>query len=305
MTTPDRYVVLDDRGLIGVDGEDAREFLQGLVSNDVRRVAPDRAIHAAFLTPQGKYLHDFFIVEDNGGLLLDCETRRLDDLKRRLGIYKLRAKVALADRSESFVVAALIGDGVFATLGLPAETPAETPGAAARFAGGVAYLDPRLAAAGARVVLPRDGAAKALENSGFAAADRTEYDALRIRLGLADGSRDMEVEKAILLENGFDELHGVDWDKGCYMGQELTARTRYRGLIKKRLVPVAVDGPLPAPGTPVMFEGKQAGEIRSGVEGAALALMRLEALDRAAAAGQPFTAADALITARKPEWAAF
>jgi hypothetical protein len=146
---------------------------------------------------------------------------------------------------------------------------------------------------------------KALETAGFAAADRGAYDALRIHLGLADGSRDMEVEKAILLENGFDELHGVDWDKGCYMGQELTARTRYRGLIKKRLVPVAVDGPLPAPGTPVMFEGKEAGEIRSGVEGAALALMRLEYLDRAAASGQPFTAADARITAHKPDWATF
>ena len=301
MATPERFVVLADRGLIGVDGADAREFLQGLVSNDVRRVAPDRAIHAAFLTPQGKYLHDFFIVDDNGGLLLDCEARRLDDLKRRLGSYKLRAKVALADRSEAFVVAALIGDGILATLGLPAETP----GAAARFADGVAYVDPRLAAAGARAVLPRAGAAKALEDAGFAAADRGAYDALRIHLGLADGSRDMEVEKAILLENGFDELHGVDWDKGCYMGQELTARTRYRGLIKKRLVPVAVDGPLPATGTPVMFEGKEAGEIRSGVEGAALALMRLEYLDRAAASGQPFTAADARITATKPDWATF
>ncbi len=301
MASADRYVVLEDRGLIGIEGEDAREFLQGLISNDVRGVAPDRAIHAAFLTPQGKYLHDFFIIEDNGGLLLDCESRRLDDLKRRLGIYKLRAKVALANRSEAFVVAALIGDGALATLGLPGETP----GAAARFADGVAYVDPRLAAAGARVVLPRDGAATALENAGFAAAERSDYDALRIRLGLADGSRDMEVEKAILLENGFDELHGVDWDKGCYMGQELTARTRYRGLIKKRLVPVTVDGPLPAPGTPVMFEDKQAGEIRSGVEGAALALMRLEYLDRAAASGQPFTAADARITATKPDWAAF
>jgi hypothetical protein len=301
MAKADRYVVLEDRGLLGVDGEDGRAFLQGLVSNDVRRVAADCAIYAALLTPQGKYLHDFFIVEDGGGLLLDCETARLDDLKRRLGIYKLRAKVALADRSAAYVVAALIGDGALAALGLPADTP----GAATRFAGGVAYVDPRLAAAGARAVLPRDGAATALEDAGFAAADRGEYDTLRIRLGLADGSRDMEVEKAILLENGFDELHGVDWEKGCYMGQELTARTRYRGLIKKRLVPVVVDGPLPAPGTPVMFEGKEAGEIRSGVDGAALALMRLEYLDRAAGSGEPLTAADARITAQKPNWAAF
>ncbi|MGF1639884.1 MAG: YgfZ/GcvT domain-containing protein [Rhodospirillales bacterium] len=300
MTTV-RSILLEDRGVIGIDGVDAREFLQGLVSNDVRKVTVDRAVHAALLSPQGKYLHDFFIVAVEGGLLVDCEAGRLDDLRRRLAVYKLRAKVVLADRSDAFAVAAVFGDGALAALGLPADTP----GAAVPFAGGVAYVDPRLAAIGARLLLPRDGAAAGLAATGFAAGDRAAYDTLRIGLGLADGSRDMEVERAILLENGFDELHGVDWDKGCYMGQELTARTRYRGLVRKRLVPVAVDGPLPPPGTPVLLDGKETGEVRSGVDGAALALIRLEALERAAASGAPLTAAGARLTPRKPDWAKF
>src|SRR6185503_18496273 len=106
-----------------------------------------------------------------------------------------------------------------------------------------------------------------------------EYEALRLELGVPDGSRDLPVEKAILLENGFDELHGIDWQKGCYMGQELTARTKYRGLVRKRLLPVEIEGPLPAPGTPVMAGDKEAGEMRSGADGLGLALLRLEHLE--------------------------
>jgi folate-binding protein YgfZ len=116
----------------------------------------------------------------------------------------------------------------------------------------------------------------------------------------------MEVEKAILLESGFDELHGVDWGKGCYMGQELTARTKYRALVKRRLVPVDVDGPVPPPGTPVIFEGKDVGEIRSGGGGVAMALIRLTALEQVADAnGSGFTADNARVTPVKPAWAVF
>jgi folate-binding protein YgfZ len=115
-----------------------------------------------------------------------------------------------------------------------------------------------------------------------------------------DGSRDLPVEKAILLENGFDELHGIDWQKGCYMGQELTARTRYRGLVRKRLLPVEIDGPLPASGTPVMAGDKEAGEMRSGIDGLGLALLRLEHLDKG-----PLTAGGATLTPRKPDWVKF
>jgi hypothetical protein len=127
---------------------------------------------------------------------------------------------------------------------------------------------------------------------------------LRLTLGVPDGSRDLVVEKSILLESGFDELNGVDWQKGCYIGQELTARTKYRGLIKKRLLPVTIAGPLPAPGTPVLLGTEDAGEMRSASDGMGLALLRLEALG-AASAEKPLTAGQARLTPRRPDWAKF
>ena len=291
------YMLLNDRGLLAVNGEDRRDFLQGLISNDTDRISSDCAIYAALLTPQGKYLHDFFVFQYAGALVLDCERERLDDLKKRLTIYKLRARVELNDLSRDFAVAAVTGAGTLEAFGLVAE-----PGRATTFVGGLVYVDPRLAAAGARAVLPRADAKQILTDAGFASGGDGEYDAHRLALGLPDGSLDLVVEKSILLESGFEELNGVDWQKGCYMGQELTARTKYRGLIKKRLVPVAVDGPLPEPGTLVMRDGKEAGEMRSGADGRALALMRLEHLE---GAGATFTAGDAVISPEKPDWAKF
>jgi len=293
------YVLLDDRGLLAVSGADRRAFLQGLISNDVDKVAGDRAIYAALLTPQGKYLHDFFVAELGETLYLDGEAARLDDLRRRLGLYKLRSKVTLAPAGPGWAVAALIGPEALARLQLPSE-----PGRARPFAGGLAYVDPRLAAAGVRAIVPAEGAASALAAAGFTAAPRTDYDRLRLSLGLPDGSRDLLVEKSILLENGFAELNGVDWDKGCYMGQELTARTRYRGLVKKRLLPVRIQGPAPAPGTPLQLGDKDAGEMRSASGDLGLALVRLDALAEAEARGAALTAGDAQVTPVKPDWLA-
>ncbi len=269
-----RYVVLEDRGIVMITGEDRRAFLQGLISNDVAHVSETQSIYAAFLTPQGKYLHDFFVAAMGDGLALDCERERSADLVRRLRIYKLRSKVGIEERSADWAVAALNGDGAATAASLAGGEP----GAAKTFAGGVAFVDPRLAEAGIRAILPRAEAVQRLEEAGFAAGAPAAYDRLRIGLGLADGSRDMQLERTILLECGFDELHGVDWEKGCFLGQELTARTKYRSLIRKRLIPVAVEGPLPAPGTPILRDGHQVGEMCSGTDGLGLAMLRLEAL---------------------------
>jgi len=240
------YERLGGRGVITVAGADRDAFLQGLISNDIGRVAADRAIWAALLTPQGKYLHDFFVVARGDTLLLDCEAARLMDLGKRLHTHKLRARVELGI-GEEFAVVALFGAGALEALDLSPE-----PGAARCVGDGVAYVDPRLAQAGARAILPAVDSTAILEALGFIAAEPESYDRWRLGLGLSDGSRDLIVEKSTLLESNFDELHGVDWDKGCFMGQELTARTKYRGLVRKRLMPVRVDGPPPEIGTPVM-----------------------------------------------------
>ena len=283
------------RGLLLLTGDDRSSFLQGLVSNDVRKLSPTQAIWAALLTPQGKYLHDFFVAALGDGWLIDGEGARIADLKRRLGIYKLRARIALEDVSDRFEVLQAWEAEAGAPLGLT------EPGQAIERGGTVAFLDPRLGDLGLRLIAPKETGAATLEALGYAPGNGADWDRLRLGQGVPDGSRDMVLEKAILLENGFDELHGVAWDKGCYIGQELTARTKYRGLVKKRLMPVAIDGPLPAPGTLILRDGQEAGEIRSGRDGLALALVRLDALD---AAG-PLTAGEATVRPQRPDWAKF
>lgn len=297
MTDSRPYVLLGDRGVLAVAGVDRVAFLQGLVSNDVAKATRTRALYAALLTAQGKYLHDFFMVAEGDTLLIEGEAARLDDLRRRLTLYKLRSKVTIADASDRLVAVALPGAEAARALELGQE-----PGTARSFARGIAYVDPRLAALGVRLLLPRDDAASLLTAHGFTPAGADLYDRLRLTLGVPDGSRDMTIEKAILLEAGFDELNGVDWNKGCYIGQELTARTKYRALIKKRLMPVTIDGPLPLPGAIVQLGEAEAGEMRSGRDGLGLALLRLEAVAEAAQRGTPLTAGAARLTPVKPDW---
>ncbi len=296
------FAILRDRALIGLDGTDARSFLQGLISNDITKVGPERAIYAAFLTAQGKYLFDFFVVAMGKTLLLDCEAARANEFMRRLSMYKLRASVEITECTDQFTVAAIFGDGTPACLNLENIT-----GRAGEWAGGVAFIDPRLAAVGARAIAPTGSDIPA----GCNPATFDAYEEARLRLGLPDGSRDMIVEKTLLLEAGFHELNGIDWDKGCFLGQELTARTKYRGLVKRRLVPVNVDGPLPDPGTPIMCEGRDVGEMRSGlariglarigVTGFGMAVMRIEAIDGTAQC----SAGETRIIPIKPDWAQF
>ncbi|HEV2334932.1 MAG TPA: folate-binding protein [Stellaceae bacterium] len=284
------FTILEDRGILAVSGPDRRPFLQGLVSNDVEKVATTRALYAALLTAQGKYLHDFIMVEVEDAIWLDAEAARLADLKRRLSLYRLRAKVELAERPE-LAVAAEFGEGALAALGV-----SSTPGEARPLEGGVVIADPRLAALGARIILDRSRLVRF--GAHFEQADFAAYDRHRLALGIPDGSRDLVLDKSILMEAGFDELHGVDWQKGCYIGQELTARTKYRGLIKKRLFPVRIDGPAPAPGTIVTANGRDAGELRSSRDGQGLALLRLDAID----AGRPFVADGATLAPVRPDW---
>ena len=285
------YVPLEDRGVVSVDGPEAGPFLQGLISNDIERVTDARAIYAALLTPQGKFLHDFFVLRRGAGYLLDCEGPRTGDLGRRLMAYRLRADVALADATEDFRVIALFGgDGGDGAFDLPAGD-----GGAAPCAGGTLMRDPRGAALGFRAVLPVGADLAFLEQTSFARGSPADYERHRIAMGAPDGSRDMEVGRATLMECGFEALNGVDFEKGCYVGQELTARTKHRGLVRRRLAPVALEGPLPPAGTPIMAGEREVGEIRSGLDDAALAVLRPERIAAATEAGVPLTAGDSRV----------
>jgi hypothetical protein len=251
-----RQAALPERGVIEVGGDDRETFLQGLVSNDVAQAVPGHAVWAALLTPQGKWLADFFIMADGDRLLLDCERGQMPLLLQRLSRFRLRAKVTLRAAEEFSVYAAW--------------TDAPT-------AQGIIAPDPRLPEAGWRLL-----SATPLPTT----ASEVDWDRHRLALGLPDGSRDLEPEKTVLLEAGFDELNGVSWSKGCYMGQELTARTKYRGLIKRRLIPVAVTGRLPLPGTPVFRGATEVGTMRSGRDQSGLAVLRMDAMRDTLTCGQ-------------------
>ncbi|MCI0431419.1 MAG: folate-binding protein [Rhodospirillales bacterium] len=282
----------DSRGVVSLEGEEVLSFLQGLVSNDVTQVARARAIYAALLTAQGRYLHDFFIAAAPGrALWIECEADRRQDLIRRLMLYRLRAKVRIADATEGLAVLRLFGAGALRRLGLPAE-----PGAARPLGGGIVFVDPRMAELGARAILPRAEVTALKEDPRFSLGPLEAYDRLRLALGVPDGSRDLEIEKALPMESGFDTLNAIDWQKGCYVGQELTARMRYRSLVKRRLIPVAIEGPAPEPGTPVLLDGAEAGVMRTARDGYGLALLRLDKLEEAG--GRPFTAGAARIAPR-------
>ena len=261
---------LPARAVLEVAGDDRISFLQGLVSNDVAEASPGRAVWAALLTPQGKWVADFFIFAAGERLLLDCEAVQAGMVAQRLTRFRLRAKVTV--QATPLLVHAAWG---------AAPAPAWT-------SNGVTAPDPRHPLAGWRILS---------ETPLPLTATEAQWDLHRLALGLPDGSRDMEAEKTTLLEAGFDELHGVSWTKGCYMGQELTARTKYRGLLKRRLVPVRVEGALPLPGTPVRRGEVEVGTMRSGLEGLGLALLRNEAIE---AGG--LLCGDATLYPAPPDW---
>jgi folate-binding protein YgfZ len=292
------YILLADRGVLALHGGDARAFLQGLLSNDVAEISDERAGYGALLTPQGKFLFDLFITQEGAQLLLESEAARLEQLLRRLLMYRLRSKVDIEDVSTRFAAAALIGEGVAGRLDLP-----ERPGAARKLEQGLVLINPRLARLGARALLPRDAAAAILADLGFEQVECAAYERLRLTLGVPDGSRDLLVEKSTLLESGFEELNGVDFAKGCFVGQELTARMKYRGLVRKRLMPVTFTGAPPPPGTIIRLGEREAGEMRSGIEGQGLALLRLEQVEKAKADGVALMAGDTAIQPLAPAWA--
>ena len=251
------------RGLIRVSGASARSFLQGLVTNDVEQVSESTPIYAALLTPQGKFLHDFLVVQLGDALMLDLEAERLQDMLRRLTMYRLRAEVDLADVSNELSVYAVFGGE---TDGLGDQLP------------GSFLPDPRSPVLGHRLY-SRSDPRQDLEALGANIVGPDAYDAFRITAGVPDGSRDIPVEKAFPLEYGFDALGAVSYEKGCYVGQELTARTHNRGKVKKALYRVRFEANAPAAGTAIRSGDAEVGEVLTSVGQYGLAHLRIDAAE--------------------------
>jgi folate-binding protein YgfZ len=265
-----KAAVLEDRGVVRVGGEDAESFLQGLLTNNVEGLQPGEARYAGLLTPQGKILFDMIVVritaESGAAFLLDCAAAQATDLARRLGFYKLRAKVAIADESAD--------RGVVASWG---GTPESLPE-------GMAYADPRDPRLGWRAIMPRPAAA------AIGTEHVATYEALRIETVAPKGGVDFAYGDAFPHDANFDLLNGVDFQKGCYVGQEVVSRMKHRGSGRKRVARVKLSADAPPPGTPVLDGELPVGTLGSSSGREALAMLRLDRADEAKATGRGLSA---------------
>lgn len=285
-----KAALLPDRGVVKVAGADARTFLNGLLTTNVEKVTPEQAHFGALLTPQGKIIVDCIVIEataeDGGGFFLDCPRALAPQLLEKLKFYKLRAKAICEDLSETLGVMA-VWDGSGAT----------------EF--GLLYADPRLPALGQRVMLPPDTAKEAAAELGAELMEAQAYEAHRIALGVPRGGLDFIYGDAFPHETDMDQLAGVDFEKGCYIGQEVVSRMEHRGTARNRIVPIAAEGFAPDAGVPVMAGDKTVGITGSHAGNRGLAMLRLDRLADARAAGAPLTAGGVAIEPQKPEWATF
>ena len=283
-----KAALLTDRGVIAVTGVDARRLLNGLLTTDVAVVAPGTARFAALLTPQGKIAVDGFVAQgpSEDALMVDCPRALRARLVERLNFYKLRAKAHIEDVSEQMGVVAAWGGSE-------------------RIQGRLAFDDPRLPALGLRMLLePREIETAAAE-LGARLTDPQPYEAHRIALGVPSGGIDFAYGDAYPHEADMDQLNGVDFDKGCYVGQEVVSRMEHRGRIRTRVVPVSYAGSPPPVGAPITAGGKPVGSMGSAAAGRGLALLRLDRVEEALAASLTLEADGVSLMVVRPSWARF
>ena len=292
MTSPStaaRIALLADRGVVRVTGEDAQRLLQGVITGDMELLSAQPAIFAALLTPQGKILFEFFVVQVPGGFLLETAADKAADLAKRLAMYKLRAKVEIRDESATWRALAAWGPGLRN---------------ASDAAGAVVFQDPRVPALGVRILIGTGRACGMASTVGGLEARPEDYHAHRIALGVPEGGKDYAFGEAFPHEADLDQLCGVSFTKGCFVGQEVVSRMQNRASIRKRVVPVEGTGALT---TGVKIEAGAAviGTIGSVAGARGLALVRLDRAAEAAAKGEALTAGGMAIELRKPDWATF
>ena len=275
---------LPDRSVVKVAGEDARNFLNGLITTDLDRLKPGLGRFGALLTPQGKIIVDFLITEvpagHGGGFLIDCPKALAEGLATKLKFYKLRAKVTV-ENLDLGVLAAWDGQ-------LAAQPD-------------LAFADPRNDALGTRILIPEDLKQKLSDLIGAELVDASAYEAHRIALGVPRGGLDFMYSDAFPHETNMDRLAGVDFDKGCYVGQEVVSRMQHRGTARTRSVKVLLEDLSPEAGISILAGDKPVGTMGSSAQGKGIALVRIDRVADALDAGQPLTAGGLALTLAEPE----
>lgn len=285
--TDTRIALLPDRGVLAVRGEDAGKLLQGVITNDVEALADASALHAGLLSPQGKILFDFFLVKAADGFRIETAKDKARDLAQRLALYKLRAKVAIEDVSAHHTVAAIWGGPL--------------PSCDAK--NSLVFADPRLPELGWRCIVAMEG--DWMIGEVGRAASAIDYLDHRIGLGVPEAGKDFALGDAFPHEALYDQLNGVSFTKGCYVGQEVVSRMHHRATARKRIVPVVSTGELPPSGTAITAGGTTVGALGSVSGRRALALIRLDRADELQAKGLTLTAGGAELAIEIPAWATF
>jgi len=306
--TPARVALLSDRGVVRVAGEDAEKLLQGIITSDMGLLARQPAIHTALLTPQGKILFEFFVAKAPGGYLLEAAKDKTAELAKRLAMYKLRAKVEIADVSDQWDAWAAWGaDSLEEPWMLEAQSPEEDLQVTdLGFLDSVSFRDPRLWELGSRWIVPtrlRPQLARMVSSHSLGASD--DYHAHRITLGVPEGGKDYAFGDAFPHEADMDDLHGVSFDKGCFVGQEVVSRMQHRAHVRKRVVPVDGEAPLTSGADIMVGAAAVIGRIGSAAGTHALGFLRLDRAAEATAKGEVLTAGGVPVRMRKPEWAQF
>ncbi len=290
MTPEIKIAKLPDRGVVAVEGPDAGKLLQGLLTNDLALLETEPAMHAGLLSPQGKILFDFFVVRSAGGFLLDVAREKAAELVKRLTLYKLRAAVTITDVSGDYAVLALWGANACSS--------GETQRTAS-------FADPRHRDLGLRILADAHFAADVASATNGMPADAAAYHAQRIELGIPEGGKDYAFGDAFPHEALFDQLHGVSFSKGCYVGQEIVSRMEHRGTARRRIVPVLARGGPLVPGAAIMAGDAEIGRVGSIAGSRGLAVLRLDRVDEFAAKGVALSAGEATVTVELPPWAHF
>ena len=230
-----KVYILEDRGLLYINGEESKDFLQNIITNNIENVSEDKTCFSGLLTPQGKYLYDFIIIKHKSGFLLDCEKKIIDDLYKKLNLYKLRSKVEILNLSNEFVVANLSKEKF-----LEIENSKDEEGSTIKFREDPIFLDPRSKELGARLIINLEKLYLSLKKLGLEVSEVDEYYSHSHLLGIPQIDTKYLQDKIFGIECNFEELNGIDFRKGCYVGQENTARIKLKDKLNKRLFPIKV-----------------------------------------------------------------